>query len=230
LLAALAMGCFFFSIYGYYSYSFYVGSFFITKQVHNLNDESVYTGGDIISCFLGVIYGIMSLGTASPNFKAITEGKVAGKLAYEIIDRLPKILLDDPKSQIIDKIKGKIEFRNVTFSYPTKQDQKILKNFSCTIEPGKTTAIVGSSGSGKSTLIQLIERFYDPEEGEVFIDGINMKDINLRSFRRKVGYVGQEPVLFNMTIKDNLLFGEPSATEDDIYQALKSANAFKFVN
>lgn len=114
------MGGFFFSIYGYYSYSFYVGSYFITKKVPNLNDESIYTGGDIISCFLGVIYGIMSLGTASPNFKAITEGRVAGKLAYDIIDRAPKILLDDPKSKVLDKIKGRIEFKNVTFSYPAK--------------------------------------------------------------------------------------------------------------
>jgi ATP-binding cassette subfamily B (MDR/TAP) protein 1 len=102
---------------------------------------------------------------ATPNIKAITEGKVAGKIAYDVIDRKPKILLDDPTSQKVGDILGKIEFKNVTFRYPTRPEQKVLDDFSATFEEGKTTAIVGASGSGKSTIIQLIERFYDPEAG-----------------------------------------------------------------
>jgi ATP-binding cassette subfamily B (MDR/TAP) protein 1 len=110
----------------------------------------------------------------------VTEGRVAGKTAYEIIDREPKIKLDDPQSKPIGEVLGKIEFKNVTFRYPTRPEQKVLDDFSATFEEGKTTAIVGASGSGKSTIIQLIERFYDPEAGEIKLDGEHLQKINLR--------------------------------------------------
>ena len=96
-------------------------------------------------------------------------------------------------------------------------------------ERGKITALVGLSGSGKSTIVQLLERFYDPEEGEVLVDGHNLRDINLRNFRSQVGYVGQEPVLFNQTIRENLLYGNPDATEEQMIQALNNANAMKII-
>ncbi len=88
---------------------------------------------------------------------------------------------------------------------------------------------MGASGSGKSTIIQLIERFYDPEEGQVLIDGRDLRTLNLREVRQKIGYVGQEPVLFNMSIKENLLYGNPYATDEEVKQALKSANAWDFI-
>lgn len=111
-------------------------------------------------------------------------------MAFDVIDRVPLIKQDDPNARILGEIKGKIEFKNVSFYYPSRPDNQILKDFSATFEHGKTTAIVGPSGSGKSTIVQLIERFYDPLEGEVLIDGQNLKEINLRNFRQKVGYVG----------------------------------------
>ena len=106
---------------------------------------------------------------------------------------------------------------------------KALDGVNLKFERGKVTALVGPSGSGKSTIVQLLERFYDPEEGEVLIDGLNFKNINLREFRSRVGYVGQEPVLFNQTIRENLLYGNPNATEEQIMKALKNANALKVV-
>ena len=95
---------------------------------------------------------------------------------------------------------------------------------------GKTTAIVGPSGSGKSTIVQLMERFYDPNEGEILIDDVPIKELNLRSYRKQVGYVSQEPALFNTSIKKNIQLGRKDATDEEIIDALKKTNAWEFVS
>ena len=127
-----------------------------------------------------------------------------------------------------EEFKGKIEFKNVTFAYPTKPDNIILKNLSLTIEPGQHVALVGSSGSGKSTVIQLIERFYDPLIGDVFIDDINLKDYNLYKLRKKIGLVGQEPVLFKRSIYENILYGNLNSQNNEVIQAAQKAAIDKF--
>ena len=104
-----------------------------------------------------------------------------------------------------------------------------MKSVNISFNAGETTAIVGPSGSGKSTIIQMIERFYKPESGEVLIDGVDIANINLKEYRSCMGYVGQEPVLFNATIKQNMLFAKRDATDDEIEQALKDANAWGFI-
>ena len=162
---AFAVGFFFFVMFGYYAYAFFTGSFLITGQVYNSNKGADYTAGDIMTCFFGIVFGVFSLGSATPNIKAVTEARIAGKIAFETIDRKPKILLDSPEFEKVGEIRGRIEFKDVTFRYSSRPEQKILDGFSATFEEGKTTAIVGASGSGKSTIIQLIERFYDPEHG-----------------------------------------------------------------
>ena len=133
-------------------------------------------------------------------------------------------------------MEGKISFNHVNFSYPTRKEQIVLKDFTHTFAKGKTTAIVGPSGSGKSTVVQLIERFYDPDEPEdgnnnsgIFIDDVPLKDIKLRNLRNQIGYVGQEPVLFNMSIEENIRLGNPDASDKDIEQALRSTNSYEFV-
>jgi ABC-type multidrug transport system fused ATPase/permease subunit len=105
-----------------------------------------------------------------------------------------------------------------------------MNDFSCKFEVGKQTAIVGPSGSGKSTTIQLVERFYDATEGQVLIDGKDIKSINLRNYRQQIGYVGQEPVLFNTSIKRNILMGKPDATDAEIEDALRKTNSWDFVS
>jgi len=126
-------------------------------------------------------------------------------------------------------MKGKIEFKDVSFVYPSREELKVLSSFNCVFEEGKTTALVGPSGSGKSTVIQLMERFYDPCSGQVLIDGVDLKSINLTSLRQQIGYVGQEPVLFNTSIRENMYFAKPDATDAEIEQALKDANAWSFI-
>lgn len=188
--SALAIAGFFFAMFGYYGYAFYTGSWLVTDRVINTRTNEPYNAGDIMSCFFGVVFGVFSLGMATPNIKAVTEGRVAGKLAYDIIERVPKIKLDDPSAKPVGELRGQIEFKNVSFNYVSRPEQKVLDGFSAVFQQGKTTAIVGASGSGKSTIIQLIERFYDPSEGEILVDGRPIKDLHLRELRRKIGYVG----------------------------------------
>jgi len=120
---------------------------------------------------------------AGPNIKSVSQGTIAGKMVYDIIDRVPSIVIDDPNG-LKQPVRGEISLKNVTFVYPSRPDQKVLDNFSVDFELGKTTAIVGPSGSGKSTIVQLLERFYDPRDGQVIIDGTDLKDINLKNYRQ----------------------------------------------
>lgn len=129
LKSALTLGFFFFIIFGYYSYAFYLGTMLITqpKPKYPHSDEEApdityYNGGDIISCFFGVVFGVFSLALATPNIKALVEGKIAGKMAYDIIDKVPTIKLDDAEAKHFQLGKGKIEFKNVTYSYATRKE------------------------------------------------------------------------------------------------------------
>lgn len=149
------------------------------------------------------------------------------KTIYETIESKSEI--NEDKNEKIDAIKGDIEFKNVKFTYPSRKDQVILKDLSLKIESGETIGIVGKSGSGKSTITQLIQRFYDPESGSILIDNKNIKNINTKSYRKLIGVVSQEPVLFYGTIKENIRYGNLECSDDDIIQAAKLANAHNFI-
>ena len=125
---------------------------------------------------------------------------------------------------------GKIEFRNVTFAYPTKPEIDVLKNVSFVIEPGQSAGLVGYSGCGKSTIIQLIERFYEVEDGngEVLIDDVNIKDYNIYNLRKKIGLVSQEPVLFKRSVYENILYGRLDASREEVLAAAQAAAIEKF--
>lgn len=149
---------------------------------------------------------------------------------FDTINRKPIIDAYDTTGKILDDIHGDIELRDVHFSYPTRPDEQIFSGFSLSIPKGTTAALVGHSGSGKSTVISLIERFYDPQVGEVLIDGINLKDFQLKWIREKIGLVSQEPVLFSASIKDNIAYGKSGATREEIRAAVELANAAKFID
>jgi ABC-type multidrug transport system fused ATPase/permease subunit len=143
---------------------------------------------------------------------------------------IPPFLRDNEGKIVPENLKGKIEFRNVTFAYPTKPDIDVLKDVSFVIQPGQSAGLVGYSGCGKSTIIQLIERFYDVEDGsgEVLIDDINIKDYNLYLLRKRIGLVSQEPVLFKRSVYENILYGRLDATKEEVLAAAKAAVIEKF--
>ena len=145
-----------------------------------------------------------------------------------VINREPKILLDKEDSTPFNQLHGDIKLDNVSFGYHNREDN-VLEDLTMTIQKGKTTAIVGISGSGKSTIVKLIQRFYDPVYGAIYANSEDLRLLNLRQYRQKIGYVGQEPVLFNQTIRENMLNAKPDATEEEIVKALKDSIAYDFI-
>ncbi|KAK7264798.1 hypothetical protein RJT34_32409 [Clitoria ternatea] len=192
--------------------------------------EKGYTGGEIMSVLFAVLTGSVYLGQATPILTAFAAGQAAAFKMFETIKRKPGIDAYDMSGRLLDDISGDIEFREVCFSYPSRPDEKIFNGFSISISSGTTAALVGQSGSGKSTVISLIERFYDPQGGEVLIDGINLRDFQLKWIRQKIGLVCQEPVLFACSIKENIAYGKDGATDEEIRAAAELANAAKFID
>ena len=177
-------------------------------------------------------------------YSIINPLKEFSKASYNIpkglasMDRIDKIL--QAKIEIKDKenpahissFEHQIEFRNVSFAYTDHRNNElvyVLKNINLVIPKGKTVALVGQSGSGKSTMVDLIPRYYDVQEGEVLIDGINMKDLAVHDLRQLIGNVNQEAILFNASFKDNIRFGKTDATDEEIANAAKIANAYNFI-
>ncbi|XP_019099819.1 PREDICTED: ABC transporter B family member 4-like, partial [Camelina sativa] len=192
--------------------------------------EKGYTGGQVLNVIISVLTGSMSLGQASPCLSAFAAGQAAAYKMFETIERKPDIDSYSTDGKVLDDIKGDIELKDVYFTYPARSDEQIFRGFSLFVSSGSTVALVGQSGSGKSTVVSLIERFYDPQAGEVLIDGINLKEFQLRWIRSKIGLVSQEPVLFTASIKDNIAYGKEDATIEEIKAAAELANASKFVD
>ena len=229
----VGMAFFMFAIFVLYAFAFYIGGVFVSKEFDTGGIFSgIYNGASVLTCFFGVIFGLFSLGMAMPNFALIMQAKAAGSLLFDVIEREPSLNYDDFDPNLnVTNLTGEIEMKNVKFAYPSRPDITVLDDFSFTFKPGKTTAIVGSTGSGKSTIIQLIERFYDPQGGTITVGGAPLNRLDIKSLRKNViGYVGQEPVLFNMSIRENIRFGKENATDEEIKRACEEANAWDFIN
>ncbi|CAN6230657.1 unnamed protein product [Urochloa humidicola] len=160
----------------------------------------------------------------------LAKGADAVTSVFAILHRETEIDPDDPEGYKPEKVKGEVDIREIDFAYPSRPDVIIFKGFSLSIQPGKSTALVGQSGSGKSTIIGLIERFYDPLVGSVEIDGRDIKTYNLRALRKHIGLVSQEPILFSGTIKENIVYGTETASEEEIESAARYANAHDFIS
>ena len=150
---------------------------------------------------------------------------------FEIMDQKPEIR-DRPNAIKVDRIEGRVEFDDVCFAYHSTDDTEIstvLEHISLTVEPGRKIAFVGPSGAGKSTIVGLIPRFYDVDCGHMRIDGMDVRDFTVKSLRKQVGMVLQTPILFSGTVRDNIRYGRPKASMEDIVEAAKAANAYDFI-
>ncbi len=184
--------------------------------------------GDMMAFMQYSMQIIMSFVMISMIMIMIPRAAVAAKRVNEVLEMEPSI--EDPKEpkHFDENKKGYVEFKNVSFSYPDAAEH-VLSNISFTAKPGETTAFIGSTGSGKSTLIQLVPRFYDVTEGEVLIDGINVKDVTQHDLREKIGLVPQTGVLFSGTIGSNIRYGNPNATEEELDVISEIAQATEFI-
>ncbi|XP_075067982.1 ATP-dependent translocase ABCB1 isoform X5 [Mixophyes fleayi] len=221
ITANVSIGFAYLMIYSSYALAFWYGTTLVLTED--------YTIGRVLTVFFAVIIGAFTLGQAAPNIEAFSNARGAAYAIFNIIDTVPKIDSFSSVGFKPDKIKGDIEFRNVKFTYPSRPDIQVLKGLNLTVPTGRTVALVGSSGCGKSTTVQLIQRFYDPEEGSITIDGQDIRNLNIRYLREIIGVVSQEPVLFDTTIAENIRYGRENVTMEEIQQATKEANAYNFI-
>uniref|UniRef100_A0A672TGR4 Bile salt export pump n=1 Tax=Strigops habroptila TaxID=2489341 RepID=A0A672TGR4_STRHB len=205
-----------------YALAFWYGSKLVLE-------EEEYSPGTLLQVFFGVLIGALNLGQASPCLEAFATGRGAAANIFETIDKKPAIDCMSEDGYKLDKVRGEIEFHNVTFHYPSRPDIKILDNLNIVIKAGETTAFVGASGAGKSTTMQLIQRFYDVTDGMITLDGHDIRSLNIQWLRSQIGIVEQEPVLFATTIAENIRYGRDDATMEDIIRAAKQANAYNFI-
>jgi len=194
--------------------------------VEKLADGSPALEGTVFLAFMGLAYNILTPAKAiSKASYAVKNGLAAADRVFEVLEQ--ENTIDSKENALVkNTFENKVSIENINFRYG---NENVLKNFSIEVPKGKTVALVGQSGSGKSTIANLLTRFYDVNEGSIKIDGTDIKDWNIHSLRGLMGLVTQDSILFNDTIKNNILIGKPNATDEEIIDALKIANAYEFV-
>jgi ABC-type multidrug transport system fused ATPase/permease subunit len=185
--------------------------------------------GDLISFVLYTTFIGASFGGIAEMYAQIQKAVGATERVFELLEEVPEDIKTTEKITAVEKIKGNVAFKNVAFSYPSRKEVEVLKNVNFTVEFGQKIAIVGPSGAGKSTISSLLLRFYDITSGEITVDGKNIYDYDLEDLRGNMSIVPQDVILFGGTIKENIAYGKPHATDEEIVLAAKQANAFNFV-
>ncbi|CAI2356229.1 unnamed protein product [Caenorhabditis sp. 36 PRJEB53466] len=215
-------GMFFFWLFSFLGSGLLYGAYLLKVGI-------IKTPGDVFICVMSMLLGAYFLGLISPHMMVLLNARVSAATIYQTIDRIPKI---DPYSKAGKRppnVTGRVTFENVHFRYPSRKEAKILNGLNLVVEPGTSVALVGHSGCGKSTSVGLLTRLYEPEGGNVMIDGTDVRELNIEWLRNTVGIVQQEPILFNDTIHNNLLIGNPSATREKMIEVCKMANAHDFI-
>ncbi|CAI9114470.1 OLC1v1015199C1 [Oldenlandia corymbosa var. corymbosa] len=208
--------------YATWALAFWYGSLLVVKKE--------ISGGAAIACFFGVTVGGRGLALSLSYFAQFAQGTVAATRVFEIIDRVPDIDPYNVEGKRLSNIRGRIEFKSVNFAYPSRPTIRILQSLHLVLPASKTSALVGTSGGGKSTIFALIERFYDPIEGSVSLDGHDLRTLQVQWLRSQIGMVGQEPVLFSTSIIENVMMGKENATKKEAIKACIAANAHGFIS
>lgn len=228
----LGFGLTYFFFFCSYALSFWYGGKLIADRTYNSKSKADWQAGDVVSVFFAVVIGGFALGQAQPGMTALQKGRGAAFKVFQIINRESQIN-PESKEGVINPtpLVGNIQLSNVTFRYPSRPEAQILTGLSLTVTRGQRVALVGESGCGKSTVVGLLLRFYDAESGTVTVDGLDIRNYNVSWLRKNIGLVSQEPVLFAMSIKDNIKFGRDSEVSDqEVEQASRIANAHNFIS
>ncbi|CAM8986311.1 unnamed protein product [Rhodiola kirilowii] len=223
-LAGIGLGCSQGLMWVIWAFDFWYGG--------RLISQGYLTSKSFIQTFMIMFSTGRVISEAGSMTSDLAKGSSTVASVFGVLDRVTGIEPDDSKGFKPNTLAGQIELNKVHFAYPCRPDVVIFNDFTLEIQQGKSTALVGQSGSGKSTIIGLIERFYDSVQGHVMIDGRDIKSYNLRTLRKHIGLVGQEPTLFSGTIKHNILYGAPdiNVTESELINASKAANAHEFIS
>ncbi|XP_065843600.1 ATP-dependent translocase ABCB1-like [Oscarella lobularis] len=219
--SGVAVGCVYFVLFSMFALAFWYGSKLIEREE--------MTPGNVLTTFYALLIGTFMLGYAAPNFFKFATATGAAAGLFAILNHKPKIDSSDETGMRLRSVQGLIEFIDVDFSYPSRPGIKILNSITFSVNSGETIALVGASGCGKSTLIQLLQRFYDPTAGRVKLDGHDIRKLNIQWLRRQIGVVSQEPILFDVTIEENIMYGKEDATKTEVVRAAKLANAHSFI-
>lgn len=231
---SLAFGAAYFAIWGVVAMSFWFGGILITTGIDGKYKISI---GDFFQLFGVSLFAIMSIAQAVSEIGHFYKSIGAAVALSQILHRHPQIRPYEGKTIPAEELKGKFEFRNVTFAYPSRPDIIVLENFNLTIEPGTSVAFVGESGSGKSTIVALIENLYQPISGDIFLDGYNVRDLDPIWYHKTIGIVSQEPVLFGTTVTNNMTYAltpeqlkaKKDTLQDEVEKAAEDANALDFI-
>lgn len=210
-----------FLLYASYAIGLWYASWLVK---HNLSDF-----GKVIRVFMVLMVSANGAAETLALTPDIVKGGRAIRSVFEVLDRKTEIEPDDPDAVKVTAVKGDIDLRHVEFYYPSRPEVPIFKDLNLRVRAGKSLALVGASGSGKSSVIALIQRFYDPANGRVLVDGKDIRKYNLKSLRRHIGLVQQEPALFATTIYENIVYGREGASETEVVAAATAANAHKFI-
>ncbi|OVA13328.1 ABC transporter [Macleaya cordata] len=196
----------------------------------HLVSRGISTFSKVIKVFVVLVITANSVAETVSLAPEIIRGGDAISSVFSILDRSTKIDPDDPEAETVESVRGDIELKHVDFSYPSRPELSVFKDLNLRVRAGRSQALVGASGSGKSSVISLILRFYDPTAGKVLIDGKDIRRLNLKSLRLKIGLVQQEPALFAASIFENIAYGKEGAMEGEVIEAARAANVHGFVS
>ncbi|RVE50883.1 hypothetical protein evm_004450 [Chilo suppressalis] len=223
LFTGLSMGALFLCVFCSYALSFYTGIYLV------INDPQHYNADVMFSVFFGIMTALSTFGMVGSLVSTFGAARGSGAQIFHLLDNVPTINpLEDRGLKPIE-IEGNITFNDVVFHYPTRPEVPVLNGLNLTVKRGQTVALVGHSGCGKSTVVQLIARYYDVVDGNVYLDSNDVRNLSVCWLRSQIGLVGQLPVLFDASIRENIRYGREDATEDDLLVAAEQAYAHQFI-